>query len=150
MHISSVSEPMFLNFFIWGLKSEIPTEILIHWPLTLVEAMAKAQLFEEGNDDLVSRRRRDGFRVVEGSKNRVGQPGLLTAPRQRTQGSVTTTTLSRGVLSRGETKLSIKRLTPTKIRDYLQLLGRELKAVKHYYYVSRGTIIGANQGIKYR
>ena len=46
MHISGVSEPMFLNFFIWGLKSEIPTEILIHRPLTLAEAMAKAQLFE--------------------------------------------------------------------------------------------------------
>ena len=43
--------------------------------------MAKAQLFEERNDDLVGRHSHDGFHAIEGIQNRVGQPGLLIAPQ---------------------------------------------------------------------
>ncbi|XP_073153488.1 uncharacterized protein [Henckelia pumila] len=50
--ITGVTEPMFLNFFIWGLKPKICRELLIVPPESLMEAMTKAQLFEERNDDL--------------------------------------------------------------------------------------------------
>lgn len=50
--ITRVAEPLFLNFFIWGLKSEIQRELLIAPPTSLGEAMTKAQLFEERNEDL--------------------------------------------------------------------------------------------------
>ena len=46
-------------------------------PLNLADAMANAQIFEEGNEDLISRLRREGFRIVHGGSNRVGETGLL-------------------------------------------------------------------------
>lgn len=53
---------MFLNFFIWGLKLEIQRELLISPQSSLAEAMAKAQLCEEQNDDLTNHQwRNDGF-----------------------------------------------------------------------------------------
>ena len=45
--ISGVSEHMLLNFFLWGLKTEIRRELLITPPQSLNDAMMKAQLFEE-------------------------------------------------------------------------------------------------------
>ena len=43
---------MLLNFFYWGLKTEIRRELLITPPKSLNDAMSKAQLFEERNDSL--------------------------------------------------------------------------------------------------
>ncbi|XP_060969861.1 uncharacterized protein LOC133037067 [Cannabis sativa] len=57
--ITGVSEAMFMNFFVWGLKLEIRRELLLSAPLNLSDAMAKAQLFEDRNEDLGSRRRLD-------------------------------------------------------------------------------------------
>lgn len=45
--ITGVSEQMFLNFFLWGLKMEIMRELLMHPPHSLAEAMGMAQLYEE-------------------------------------------------------------------------------------------------------
>ncbi|CAI9757981.1 unnamed protein product [Fraxinus pennsylvanica] len=51
--ITCVSESMFLNFFVWGLKLEIRREILMAHPQDLADAMARAQLFEDRNEDLM-------------------------------------------------------------------------------------------------
>ena len=50
--ISGAPEPMLLNFFLWGLKTEIHRELLITPPQSLNDAMLKAQLFEKRNDSL--------------------------------------------------------------------------------------------------
>ena len=42
--ISGVTELMLLNFFLWGLKTEIRRELLITLPTSLIETMIKAQL----------------------------------------------------------------------------------------------------------
>lgn len=51
--ITGVSESMFLNFFVWGLKTEVCREILMARPYDLAKAMAKAQLFKDRNEDLL-------------------------------------------------------------------------------------------------
>lgn len=63
MRIIGASKPMFLNFFVWGLKFEIQREILMHRPLTFPETKAKALLFEERNGDLVVGK--DGKGIVQ-------------------------------------------------------------------------------------
>lgn len=55
--ITGVSEAMFLNFFIWGLKLEIRRELLMLKPVDLADAMAKAQLFEDRHEDILFRSR---------------------------------------------------------------------------------------------
>ena len=40
--ISGVPEPMLLNLFLWGLKTEIHRELLITPPQSLNDAMLKA------------------------------------------------------------------------------------------------------------
>ncbi|XP_060969922.1 uncharacterized protein LOC133037114 [Cannabis sativa] len=55
--ITGVEDSMFLNFFIWGLKLEIRRELLMAPHANLVDAMAKAQLFEDRNEDLFARQR---------------------------------------------------------------------------------------------
>ena len=50
---------MFLYFFLWGLKLEIRRELLLAKPTDLADAVAKAQLFEDRNDDFVNRQRVD-------------------------------------------------------------------------------------------
>ena len=50
--ISGVTDAMFLNFFVWGLKLEIRRELLLLKPVDLADAMAKAQLFEDRYDDM--------------------------------------------------------------------------------------------------
>ncbi|MCI78898.1 hypothetical protein A2U01_0100169, partial [Trifolium medium] len=41
---TGVSDELFLNFFIWGLKPEIHRELLLSPPINLADAMARAQL----------------------------------------------------------------------------------------------------------
>lgn len=53
-HITGVAKPMFLNLIIWGLKLEIRRELLMACPANVVDVMAKAQLFEDRNDDLLA------------------------------------------------------------------------------------------------
>lgn len=53
--ITDVFESMFLNFFVWGLKPEIKRESIIVPPVSLVNAMEKAQLYEERIDDQTGR-----------------------------------------------------------------------------------------------
>ena len=50
--ITRVPDSMFLNFFVWGLKTEIRRDILVAQPDDLSGAMAKAELFEYRNEDL--------------------------------------------------------------------------------------------------
>lgn len=64
--ITGVTEHMFMNSFLWGLKMEIRWELLMQPPQSLAEAMAKAQLYEERNDDMFQRQRREGYRQYEG------------------------------------------------------------------------------------
>lgn len=59
--IVGVSEAMYLNFFLWGLKPDIRRELLLSKPMDLADAMAKAQLFEDKNEDLVVVRKSDGI-----------------------------------------------------------------------------------------
>ncbi|KAF4346936.1 hypothetical protein G4B88_002938 [Cannabis sativa] len=58
--ILGVSEQFFINYFMWGLKNEIRRELLLSKPVDLADAMAKAQLFEDRNDDLLGRARNEG------------------------------------------------------------------------------------------
>ena len=57
--ITRVPDSMFLNFFVWGLKTEIRREILVAQPDDLSGAMAKAELFEDRNEDLLGCHRRE-------------------------------------------------------------------------------------------
>lgn len=66
--ITGVSEAMFLNFFIWGLKLEIRRELLMLKPEGLADAMAKAQLFEDRHQDILFRSRVHEFRPPSNSR----------------------------------------------------------------------------------
>lgn len=78
--IVGITEPMFLNFFIWGLQPEIQRELLINPPKNLTEAMVKAQLFEEHNADLRVRAHQEGYHTGTTTTvpTRVSAPGTST------------------------------------------------------------------------
>uniref|UniRef100_A0A803NN51 Retrotransposon gag domain-containing protein n=1 Tax=Cannabis sativa TaxID=3483 RepID=A0A803NN51_CANSA len=59
--VAGVSKHLFLNFFVWDLKMEICKELLLSKSVDLADVMAKAQLFEDRNDDLVVHAKGDGF-----------------------------------------------------------------------------------------
>ena len=63
--MTGVPDFMFLNFFVWGLKTEIRRKILMAQQNDLSDTMAKAQLFEDKNEDLLGRHRREGYRTME-------------------------------------------------------------------------------------
>ncbi|KAF4359410.1 hypothetical protein F8388_005667 [Cannabis sativa] len=77
---SGVPDQYFLNYFVWGLKTEIRRELLLSKPLDLADAMAKAQLYEDRNDDMVARARGDGYRASW--PPRISQPysAVTTSP----------------------------------------------------------------------
>ncbi|KAF4377290.1 hypothetical protein F8388_012391 [Cannabis sativa] len=77
--ISGVSEHLFLNFFVWGLKMEIQRELLMAKPTDLADAMAKAQLFEDRHDDLFGQTR-------GGSTHTSWSPRSIVTHRSATQG----------------------------------------------------------------
>ncbi|XP_030479163.2 uncharacterized protein LOC115696402 [Cannabis sativa] len=60
--ISGVPEQYFLNYFVWGLKTEIRRELLLAKPTDLADAMTKAQLYEDRQEDIINRTRSDGFK----------------------------------------------------------------------------------------
>lgn len=116
--ISGVSEPLFLNFFIWGLKTDIRRELLIARPMSLTDAMAMAQLFEERIDDLVRTPRRDGGRSHEGPPHRSGPGPIQASPRPAVSSPSTGTPPQRGgFLPAGGTRLPVKRMSPEELRE---------------------------------
>ncbi|XP_024024277.1 uncharacterized protein LOC112092413 [Morus notabilis] len=118
MRITGVSDVMFMDFFIWGLMTDIRRDLLMSRPLSLVEAMAQAQLFEERNNDLMGRAKRDGHRATEVGTSRVGASGGTPMTRTGAQGMGSTSGFSRGGgPPRGETKFPIKCLTPAEIQE---------------------------------
>lgn len=116
--ITGVGEPMFLSFFVWGLKMEIRRELLISPPLNLAEAMAKAQLYEDRNEDLVSRPKREGYKSLEGGATRGSTTLGLTSGKQHMVGNSHVVAPTRGTGSPlGSTKIPIKHLSPTEIQE---------------------------------
>lgn len=55
LRITGVSEAMLMNFFVWRLKMDIRRELLLSKLVDLGDSMAKVQLFEDRNEDLVGR-----------------------------------------------------------------------------------------------
>ena len=70
--ISGVSDQLFMNFFVWGMKMKIRRELLLATPTDLADAMAKAQIFEDRNDDPIGHYR--------GSNARSNWPSKLSFP----------------------------------------------------------------------
>lgn len=50
--VEGIPESMLIIFFVWGLKMQIRRELLLAPPKNLTDAMSKAQLFEERNNEL--------------------------------------------------------------------------------------------------
>ncbi|XP_062119217.1 uncharacterized protein LOC133832962 [Humulus lupulus] len=117
--ITGVAESMFLNFFIWGLKLEIRREFLLAKPMDLADAIAKAHLFEDRNEDLVSRQKqeltRSSWSPRTASPTQVITPSSFTAykhgPNSNVPPSQSTITQS------GITHLPVKKLTSTEMKD---------------------------------
>ena len=92
--LSGVSEHMLLNFFLWGLKTEIRRELLIHPPQSLTEAMMKAQLFEDRNNSLRGLLRHNGPGEFAAASGRLSLPQSSTV-----------------------SKIPIRKLTPVEIQE---------------------------------
>ncbi|XP_030479409.2 uncharacterized protein LOC115696659 [Cannabis sativa] len=116
--IKGVSEQYFLNFFVWGLKNEIRRELLLAKPIDLADAMAKAQLFEDRNDELVGR--------VRGETGRSNwSPKFMHPPTPVTQkgigvgssGSNTSTPTTTKFSMPSAPSLPVKRLSPAEIKE---------------------------------
>ncbi|XP_062092349.1 uncharacterized protein LOC133798158 [Humulus lupulus] len=115
--ITGVSEQMYLNFFVWGLKLEIRRELLISRPCDLADAMAKAQLFEDRNDDMVNRSRTSntpsGWLPKQGQN--LGSPS--SGPGFTVPTGTHSNTQSLSGAKQAAVPLPIKRLTPSEMRD---------------------------------
>ena len=82
------------------------------------KGLANARIFEEGNEDLISRHHREGFRIVHGGSNRVGETGLLAGSKFGAQGGPIATPLPKsGGQQIGESRLPIKRLTLAEVQE---------------------------------
>ena len=108
---------MLLNFFLWGLKTEIRRELLITLPQSLNDAMLKAQLCEERNDSL------RGFVRWEGSRggtlgSSIGRLSALIQP------PLPSSTIDRppgpGQSNSSASKFLIKLLTPAEIQEKME------------------------------
>ncbi|XP_062088840.1 uncharacterized protein LOC133795407 [Humulus lupulus] len=116
--ITCVADSMFLNFFIWGLKLDIQRELLLYKPLDLADTMAKAQLFEDRNDDLVSRQRevtRSGWSSKLASPTQVIHPTSFNPYKQSSV--VHNTPAQSATAQSGITPLPVKKLTPSEMKD---------------------------------
>ena len=116
--ISGVPEQYFLNYFIWGLKTEIRRELLLSRPSDLAEAMAKAQLYEDRHDDILTRARGESYRSNWTPK--VTPTYTPTAGSNSTfpKSGVTPTAASIVATSKQpSSSMPIKRLTPAKIKE---------------------------------
>ncbi|KAM6583243.1 hypothetical protein CsatB_010245 [Cannabis sativa] len=116
--ISGVSEQYFLNFFVWGLKNEIRRELLLARPVDLADAMAKAQLFEDRNEDLLGRVRGDNGRSTWSP--RFMNPSSPASPKVSTPNSITTNTTTPSyskVPLPSSPSLPVKRLSRAELKD---------------------------------
>lgn len=113
--IMGVPEPMFLNFFVWGSKLEIQREILLAQPRDLVDAMAKAQLFEDRHEDLVGRQKGEGHRTF-GSQGKAGPLSQLGEYKPSGYGTnvAVSPTITKGIQA-GMPKFPVKRLSPAEL-----------------------------------
>ena len=111
-----------MNFFVWGLKLEIRRELLLSKPLDLGEAMAKAQLFEDQNEDLSGRRRSDTVKKGWYTKPVTVSPTFSS----NTSHSVAAYKPSQSITSVGTSpppsvtsnpSLPIKKLSPAELKD---------------------------------
>lgn len=111
--ITGVSEAMFLNFFVWGLKLEIRRELLLLKPIDLSDAMAKAQLFEDRHDDLSGRRRMETTRPAWYSKPTTSSTwgGSTSITPQKSEPSHSSPQASSNI------PLPIKKLSPAELKD---------------------------------
>ncbi|XP_073134566.1 uncharacterized protein [Henckelia pumila] len=108
--IEGVDETLFLNIFIWGLKPEIRRELLIHPPTSLIEAMNKAQLFEDRNNDLKGVLRAGGMNP--------NSTVLLPPPINKAPGEKMGLGMTEGRSHPNTTpKLPIKRLTIAEMKE---------------------------------
>lgn len=122
IRITGVSECMFLNFFIWGLKPEIRRELLIFPPVSLVEAMDKAQLYEDRIDNISGRARKDEVKGVRGGFSTGGKMSSLANTSGHTSVKpVTLTPVSNSQNTGGNpsvnSSLPIKRLSPAEVNE---------------------------------
>lgn len=117
--ITGVSEPMFMNFFVWGLKMDIRRELLLSKPVDLGDAMAKAQLFEDRNEDLVGRKRGEAQRPAWYSKPTPSSMPVPTTTLTAYKGG--STSVSSGGPVQSHTShtphLPIKKLTPAELKE---------------------------------
>lgn len=99
-------------------KTEIRRELLISPPLTLTEAMAKAQLYEERNDDLIHRQRRDGQKSFEGGLNRNAPSVGTNGGKQNITSNNCTTFPSRGANTQTRaSRIPFKHLSAAEIQE---------------------------------
>ncbi|XP_062075982.1 uncharacterized protein LOC133780122 [Humulus lupulus] len=111
--ITGVSDAMFLNFFIWGLKMDIRRELLLSKPVDLSDAMAKAQLYEDRNEDLGGRRRVDTPRTTWYSKPTTTTMITPTSP----MGPYKPGTSQQPTQASSIAPLPIKKLSPAELKD---------------------------------
>ncbi|XP_062118810.1 uncharacterized protein LOC133832489 [Humulus lupulus] len=106
--ISGVSDSMFLNFFIWGLKLDIRHELLLVASTDLADAMAKAQMYEDRHIAFTNRSTLVGTRsgVYSGKESSRALPSLSPSGSFVLSAKVFPTP-----------KFPIKRLTPAELKD---------------------------------
>ncbi|XP_062093442.1 uncharacterized protein LOC133799441 [Humulus lupulus] len=117
--ISGVADSMFLNFFIWGLKLDIRRELLLAKPVDLADAMAKAQLFEDRNEDLVNRQKSEDHRSGWSTRAMTTTPFTPPASFTASKHGYTTPTITNQppISQAGIAPLPIKKLTPAEMKD---------------------------------
>ncbi|XP_062103343.1 uncharacterized protein LOC133814394 [Humulus lupulus] len=116
--ISGVSEQYFLNFFVWGLKNEIRRELLMAKPVDLVDAMAKAQLFEDRHDDLLGRAHGESGRSGWSPKfPKSSAPAAQNEAGSASVGSTSNVTAASKFQTLNNTSLPVKRLSPAEIKE---------------------------------
>ncbi|XP_062118280.1 uncharacterized protein LOC133831890 [Humulus lupulus] len=116
--VTGVSEHLFMNFFIWGLKMEIRRELLLTKPVDLANAMEKAQLFEDRNEDFLGRSKGEHYR--SGWPNQATSHFPSHAPNSGNTSSFGATPAKSNepkILQSSVTPLLVKKLTPAEIRE---------------------------------
>uniref|UniRef100_A0A803P909 Uncharacterized protein n=1 Tax=Cannabis sativa TaxID=3483 RepID=A0A803P909_CANSA len=116
--ITGFLEHLFMNFFVWGLKLEIRRELLMAKPVDLADAMAKAQLSKDLNDDLLGCSKGGGFCLGWSPKSATYSP-----PQNQPSGSsaslgfTSANTPSSKSVKTSPVSFPNKKLTPTEIRE---------------------------------
>lgn len=84
--VEGIPESMLIIFFVWGLKMEIRRDLLLAPPKILTDAMSKAHLFEERNNELRGMPARERFQsepeVNKAYKSYTGALVPITPPKK--------------------------------------------------------------------